>query len=129
MRAVSGFDLDSNEPAPPHREQDGVRYQRTRIEKTFRGDLQGHGSVEMLAAQGDGGAGYVALEHIAGTIAGRSGGFALLHIGTLNGKEMWARWPIVPHSGTGDLRTIRGEGTVDIDPQGRHTLTLDYELD
>lgn len=45
------------------------------------------------------------------------------------GTETWARWPIVPGSGTGDLRKIHGEGQIDIDAQGRHTFTLDYELD
>jgi hypothetical protein len=44
------------------------------------------------------------------------------------GNEQLARWPVVPGSGTGDLRTIRGEGRIDIDAEGRHTLTLDYEL-
>ncbi len=100
-----------------------------RIEKTFTGDIDGHGTVEMLAVQADSGAGYVALEHIAGTVNGRSGGFSLLHIGTMAGTEQWSRWPVVPGSGTGDLSTIRGEGRIDIDAQGRHTLTLDYDLD
>ena len=129
MRAVASFDLDKFEPAPPYREDDGVKHNRVQILKTFRGDIEGHGSVEMLAAQADGGAGYVALEHIGGTVNGRSGGFSLLHIGTMAGAEQWARWPVVPGSGTGDLRTIRGEGRIDIDPEGHHTLTLDYELD
>jgi Protein of unknown function (DUF3224) len=70
----------------------------------------------------------VALEHITGTVNGRSGGFSLLHIGTAAGSEQWAKWPVVPGSGTGDLRTIRGEGRIDIDAEGNHTLTLDYEL-
>ena len=45
------------------------------------------------------------------------------------GKESWARWPVIPGSGSGELRTIRGEGRIDIDAAGRHTFTLDYELD
>jgi Protein of unknown function (DUF3224) len=129
MRAVASFDLDKFEPEPPYREQEGVRHNRSRIEKTFRGDIEGHGSVEMLAAQADGGAGYVALEHIAGTVNGRTGSFTLLHIGTMAGDEQWARWPVVPGSGTGDLRTIGGEARIDIDAEGHHTLTLDYDLD
>jgi hypothetical protein len=129
MRAVASFDLDKFEPESPYREQDGVRHNRSRIEKTFRGDIEGHGSVEMLAAQADGGAGYVALEHIAGTVNGRKGSFALLHVATMAGDEQWAKWPVVPGSGTGDLRTIAGEARIDIDAEGHHTLTLEYELD
>ncbi len=129
MRAVASFHLDKFDPAPPYLEAEGVTHNRTRIEKTFSGDIVGRGSVEMLAAQADGGAGYVALEHIAGTVNGRPGGFSLLHSGTMAGTEQWTRWPVVPGSGTGDLRTIRGEGRIDIDAEGRHTLTLDYDLD
>ena len=129
MRAVARFDLDSFDEDPPNREEDGLRHTRARIEKTFRGDIEGHGSVEMLAARADEGAGYVALEHITGTVNGRSGGFSLLHIGTMAGAQTWARWPVVPGSGTGELRAIRGEGRIDIDAAGGHTFTLDYELD
>jgi Protein of unknown function (DUF3224) len=129
MRAIASFDLDKFDAAPPYREEDGVAHNRAHIEKTFRGDVEGHGSVEMLAAQSEGGAGYVALERIDGSVNGRTGSFALLHIGTMAGNEQWARWPIVPGSGTGDLRTIHGEGRIDIDAEGHHTLTLDYEID
>ena len=129
MRAVARFDLDSFDEDPPYREEGAVRHYRARIEKTFRGDIEGRGSVEMLAARSDEGAGYVAIEHISGTVNGRSGGFSLLHIGTMAGAERWARWPVVPGSGTGELRTIRGEGRIDIDAAGGHTFTLDYELD
>jgi hypothetical protein len=106
MRAIASFDLDKFEPAPPYREEAGVRHNRARIEKTFHADIDGRG-----------------------TVNGRSGGFSLLHIGTMGGNEQWARWPVVPGSGTGDLRTIRGEGRIDMDAERRHTLTLDYELD
>ena len=129
MRAVARFDLDSFDEDPPHREEDGLCHTRARIEKTFRGDIEGHGSVEMLAARSAEGAGYVALEHITGTVHGRAGGFSLLHIGTMAGADTWARWPVVPGSGTGALRTIRGDGRIDIDAAGHHTFTLDYELD
>ncbi len=129
MRAIASFDVDKFDPAPPYLDTDGVKHSRVRIEKTFRGDIEGHGIVEMLAAQAHSGAGYVALEHIAGTVNGRSGGFSVLHIGTVAGTEQWARWPVVPGSGTGDLRTIRGQGRIDIDAEGHHTLTLDYQLD
>ena len=62
-------------------------------------------------------------------VGGRSGAFSLLHIGTMEGTETWAKWLVVPGSGTGELRTIRGEGKIDIDAEGHHTFTLDYELD
>jgi hypothetical protein len=94
----------------------------------LRGDLEGHGSVEMLGAQAQAHAGYVALEYITGRLHGREGAFALLHISTLDGPRLWGEFPIVPGSGTGDLQSIRGQGRIDRDAEGHHTFTLDYEL-
>lgn len=91
--------------------------------------MVGTGSVEMLAAGGpSGGAGYVALERITVTIGGRAGSFALLHVGTKDAAGSWAKWPIVPGSGTGELAGIRGQGRIDIAEDGGHTFVLDYEL-
>jgi hypothetical protein len=46
----------------------------------------------------------------------------------MDGGEAWARWPVVPGSGTGELAGISGEGRIEIGPDGAHTFTLDYEL-
>ena len=129
MRAVAQFDIDSFTEEPHGQEEAAVSHGRVRIEKTFRGDLDARSSVQMLATRNEEGAGYVAFEHITGTLPGRAGSFSLLHIGTIDGAEQWARWPVVPGSGSGDLRGIRGEGRIDIDTAGNHTFTLDYELD
>lgn len=83
----------------------------------------------MLAVRSDPqGAGYVALECIEGSLQGRTGSFALVHIGTLAGETPWARWLVVPGSGSGELSGISGEARIEIDPQGAHTLVLDYQL-
>jgi hypothetical protein len=129
MHAVARFDLDSFDGDPPYFEEGALRHSRARIEKTFHGDLEGHGSVEMLAAQTEDGAGYVALERISGTLNGRAGSFSLLHMGTMVAGETSAKWPVVPGSGAGELRTICGEGRIDVDSGGHHTFTLDYELE
>src|SRR5579864_4281211 len=105
MRAVSSFNLDSFDGDPPYCEEDGLQHSRVRIEKTFRGDIEGHGSVEMLAARAEAGSGYVALERITAVVNGRSGCFSLLHMGTMVGTEIWGRWLVVPGTGTGELCT------------------------
>ncbi len=129
MRAVASFTVDSFDGTPPHFREESLGHVRARLEKTFRGEIAGHGSVEMLAARADAGSGYVALERITAVVNGRSGGFSLLHVGTMDGPEMWARWLVAPGSGTGDLRAIRGEGQIAINEAGDHTFTLDYQLD
>jgi uncharacterized protein DUF3224 len=128
MRAVAEFNLDSFDPDAPYLEDDGLGHMRARIKKTFRGEIVGQSTVEMLAARSETGSGYVALERISGVVNGKSGAFSLLHIGTMAGTEMWAKWPVVPGSGIGELRTIRGEGKIDIDAAGGHTFTLEYEV-
>jgi hypothetical protein len=46
----------------------------------------------------------------------------------MRGDDVWARWPISPGSGTGELAGISGEARIEIAPDGAHTLFLEYEL-
>lgn len=127
--ATSPFTLDVFETDEPYDSIDGIAYARTRIDKSFHGDLIATSHVEMLSVRGEGdGAGYVALETVRGTLQGRTGTFAILHAGTMTEDSIWARWPISPGSGTGELEGIRGEVRIEIAPDGAHTLHLDYEL-
>jgi hypothetical protein len=128
-QAVSPFQLDSFEEQPPYANDQGVRYTRVSISKTFSGDLVAQGKVEMLSVRAEpGGAGYVAVERIVGRLHGKLGSFALLHIGTMQGATPWARWPVVPGSGGGELTGISGEARIEIDADGAHTLYLEYQV-
>ena len=131
VHAAATFVVDRFEPEPPYAQDGDVGYARVRVAKTFAGDLVGTGSVELLAARaGEGaGAGYVALERIEGSLHGREGAFAVLHLGLDTGVAQEGRWPIVPGSGTGALAGIRGEGRIAIDADGGHAFELDYELE
>ena len=53
---------------------------------------------------------------------------ATLQKRTMVGDDVWAKWPISPGSGTGELEGIRGEARIDIAPDGAHTLFLEYDL-
>ena len=35
----------------------------------------------------------------------------------------------VPGSGTGELRGLRGEALISVDPDGGHSFTLDYDFE
>lgn len=135
--ATATFEITESTPeATPFAADDaGVAYGRMVLAKTFHGDLEGTSAVEMLftrtpdAAGGFAGAAYVALERISGTIHGRTGSFAVLHVSTVTASgETWAQWPISPGSGTGELAGIAGEGRIDIGDDGAHSFTLEYEL-
>ena len=46
--------------------------------------------------------------------------------GTREGEDKFKVWQIVPHSGTHELVGIRGEGRIDVAPDGTHTFELQY---
>jgi hypothetical protein len=101
---------------------------RTRLTKTFAGDLRAISVVTMLGVSlpVDGkpqGVAYVALERVTGNLNGREGSFVLTHIaGAAHGMTV----SVVPGSGTGDLSGISGEFVLERHADGSHTYTFDY---
>ena len=100
-----------------------------RMEKQFNGDLAGTSEGVMVSAgdPGKGIAGYVAMEVVSATLAGRSGGFALQHNGTMDASSQKLNIVIVPGSGTGALAGITGSMVIRIENR-QHFYTLSYDL-
>ena len=102
---------------------------RMLIDKQFHGDLQGTSKGQMLAAMTEvkGSAGYVAMEHVTGSLGGRSGSFALQHFGAMRRgmQELIVR--VVPDSGTRELRGLSGTMTIDTSG-GKHDYGFEYTL-
>ena len=103
---------------------------RMSLDKQFRGDLEATSRGEMLTLMTpvEGSAGYVAMEQVTGTIAGRSGTFALQHTGTMRRGAQRLSVTVVPDSGSGQLAGLAGEMKIDI-VGGKHLYTFDYTLD
>lgn len=99
------------------------------IDKQFHGDLEATSKGQMLAVQGDvkGSAGYVAMERVSGTLAGRIGTFALQHAGTMTRGVPEQSVTVVPDSGTGELAGLQGEMRILIDG-GKHSYQFEYTL-
>jgi len=102
---------------------------RFSIDKQIHGDLEATTKGEMFSG-GDpkkGIAGYVAIEVVTGTLAGKHGSFALQHLATMdqNGPKMTVL--IVPGSGTGELTGISGSFEIKI-ADGQHSYDLEYTL-
>ena len=114
----------------PEPDSVGETLGRMRIDKTFSGDLTGNSEGTMLAAHGSvkGSAGYVALEEVKGTLAGRTGSFVLQHSGTMDRGAPTQSVTVVPDSGTGELAGIRGRMTI-LQKDGAHAYEFEYELD
>jgi hypothetical protein len=99
------------------------------IAKTFHGDLAAGSAGQMLAVRTpvDGSAGYVAMERVTGTLAGRTGSFALQHSGTMAKGAQSLSITVVPDSGTDALAGIAGSMDIRIEG-GRHFYTFRYTL-
>jgi hypothetical protein len=104
---------------------------RMAIAKTFAGDLVGTAHGTMLAAGTPGpgrAAAYVAIDQVHGTLDGRTGGFVLVHRGTIS-KAGAADLSVMiaPDSGTGGLAGIAGTLAID-QSHGDHRYDLAYTL-
>ncbi len=84
----------------------------------------------MLSAMGHvkGSAGYVAMELVTGTLAGREGSFALQHSGTMDRGRPSLSLTVVPDSGTGALAGLAGRMMIII-ADGKHSYEFDYTLE
>ncbi len=128
MLAKGTFDVTST-PHPPYDTLDGTTLGRVQLQKQFQGDLVATSTVEMIAARTDtpGSAGYVAIERVTGTLAGRQGSFVLQHSGTMNRGTPSLAVTVVPDSGTGELRGISGRMAIEvIDKQHYYSLEVGF---
>jgi hypothetical protein len=103
---------------------------RFALDKTYHGDLQGTAAGEMIGVMTaeKGSAGYVAIERVTGTLAGRTGTFALQHSATMNRGTPDLTIVVVPDSGTDGLAGLTGRMHIRIEPGGKHFYDFTYTL-
>jgi hypothetical protein len=110
-------------------EGDDPSFTRFTVEKQFHGDMEGTSKVQMLAAGTtikDSG-GYVALEKVAATLAGRKSTFVLQHMGSMKGGAFNLNIAVVPDSGAEQLAGISGKMNIII-AGGKHSYEFEYSL-
>ncbi len=130
MPRASATFVNTTYDEEPYDDCDGTVLGRIHIARTFEGDLEGESSAELLTARTEAGsAAYVALDRIACRLGDRSGSFVLAHHGTVSEDGSANAASVVPDSGTGELTSLRGRGSISVAKVGTHTLTLDYEFD
>ncbi|HEX8352104.1 MAG TPA: DUF3224 domain-containing protein [Pyrinomonadaceae bacterium] len=110
-------------------EAGGAALGRMLIDKRFSGDLEATSKGQMLAVRTavEGSAGYVAMEHVQGTLGGRAGGFVLQHSGTMERGAQQLSITVVPDSGTGELAGLAGRMRINFGGGG-HSYEFDYTL-
>ncbi len=108
----------------------GAKLTRVSVTQSFSGDFVGEGTVEYLMIhRSDGNANFVGLQRLIGRIGDRSGSVVLETNGTFDGSTARSTWSVVPGSGTGGLRGLRGKGgfIAELGPNGSFTLDYDFE--
>ncbi|GIM48104.1 hypothetical protein DNHGIG_36530 [Collibacillus ludicampi] len=76
----------------------------------YQGELQGEGVLEELKSYfSEASATVYGLERITGHVGDKSGSFILEHLGKFENGILTSKRTVVPGSGTGDLKGIRGE--------------------
>ncbi len=128
QRAAGAFDVKM-QPQPGSAPTPGLTLGRMLLDKRYQGDLEATGQGQMLSAMTptQGSAGYVAIEHVAGTLKGRSGSFVLQHHGLMNRGAPQLSIVVVPDSGTGELAGLTGRMDIRIE-KGAHFYSFDYTL-
>lgn len=130
MRGIAkGSFIVTMKPQSEPDAMDGVTLGRMSLDKVFEGDFVGTGKGEMLSAITSikGSAGYVAIERVTGTLAGRAGSFVFQHTGTMDQGAQRLSIRVVPGSGTKDLAGISGEFRLSI-VDGKHIYEFEYSL-
>ena len=102
---------------------------RFTLDKTFHGALEATSKGQMLAfgSSVKGSAGYVAMEHVTGTLDGRHGTFVLQHSGIMTRGSGALIVTVVPDSGGGALEGLSGTMQIEV-ANGRHSYVLEYTL-
>ena len=128
--ANSRFAIKGWDEKPYSEGQDRPKLTRAAVTKTLTGDIAGEGHVEYLMMyRSDGSATFVGLERITGRIGSKAGSFVLQRTGVFEGGQAKENYSVVSGSGTGDLRTLRGEGASAVGHGMEHPFTLQYELE
>ena len=107
----------------------GITFGRLLLTKRYHGDLQATASGQMLSAVTPtaGSAGYVAIEHVSGTLHARAGSFVLQHSGLMNRGDKQLSISVVPDSGTGELAGLQGRLDIRM-TEGKHFYEMAYAL-
>lgn len=98
------------------------------LDKQFHGDLNAASKGQMLGVRtgvDKSSGGYVAMEHVVGTLTGRSGAFVLQHSSTMARDNPTQSVTVVPNSGSGQLEGLAGAMTIEI-TDGVHSYRLEY---
>ena len=123
--AIKGWDEKPYSEGP-----DLPKLTRATVTKAFTGDIEGDGQVEYLMMYlSDGSAAFVGLERVVGQVGGKAGSFVLQRTGVFESGQAKESYSVIPGSGTGELRGLRGDGTSAVGHGMEHPFMMTYEFE
>ncbi len=123
MHAKGTFDISLTPRKDP-----GYPAGRMLIEKTYRGDMTGEGTGQMISKRTENGASvYYAVEEFSGSAQGLSGGFTLVHKGYMSKDSQVLEVTILEGSGSGEFKNATGSMTIEQDGN-THRYELTFEV-
>jgi hypothetical protein len=129
MQATGTFEIKTWDEQAYYESDDGAKMTAAHVAFLYHGAIEGESVMEYLMSYRPDGTGvYVGLERIAGSIDGRAGSLVLQHIGIFAADGVTGTYLVVPDSGTGDLRGLRGGGDLSIYGTGPYPFALDYDF-
>jgi hypothetical protein len=116
----------------PYNEVPGeLKMTRSSVAYTYQGNIEGESTLDYLMVYREDDSGnFVGLERVIGRVGGRSGSFVLQHSGTFNKSAVSGTFFVVPHSGTGELTNLRGEGKIELAGHAeRYPMIFKYDFE
>lgn len=128
-QAKATLEIQHWEEQPFHEIEDGPSLVRASVRQGYRGDIEGEGTLEYLMIyQADGFVPTLAVERVVGRIGDRAGSFVLRHGGSYADNTARSTFEVVPGTATGDLRGLRGTGSLHWEHEQPGAFTLDYDF-
>ena len=129
-QASGTFQTNSYDMVPFHEVEGAPTLLHYKQNDTFSGDIQGEGiNQNVVVMNADGSATFIGYQRIVGKLGDRSGSFVLQHAGKTVGSITTGTWTVVPGSGTGDLRGLKGSGGFSYDGSENVPYTFNYSFE
>jgi hypothetical protein len=128
-QAKGAFEIAGWEEATYSQREAGPKLTRSTIAHKITGDVVGDGKLEYLMIYFDERTTrFIGYEQITGELGGRAGSFVVHHEGTYDNGVAKIALQVVPGSGTGELRGLRGSGGLEATDARTSSFTLDYSF-
>jgi len=130
VRATGTFKPTSWDEQPYAELEGAPKLTHAHVTNLYSGGIEGEGTSDSLMFYGDDGtATYFGFERVVGKLGGRSGSFVLQGSGTWKEGVATTAWSVVPGSGTGELKGLRGDGGFAAGREAEVSYGLDYHIE